>query len=96
MPFVVRDIAMWIEGVDINNHELIEKKMQDILSIIKNNISPLVKSVTLFDKFTKDEKLSVGYRLIYQSDDKTLTDIEVNGEVDIIYDVLKSKGYIIR
>lgn len=95
MPFIVRDIAFW---ADINTKE------QDLEKIINENISDLCISVNLFDKFEKEvmegevvkKKLSFGYRLIYQAENRTLTDEEVNMEADRVYKSLKDNGFEIR
>lgn len=91
MPFIVRDIAFWTD--DRANEE-------DLIKIIKENISDLCINVTLFDKFEKEidgvMKKSFGFRLIYQDKERTLTDEEVNGEADKVYNALKAKGFEIR
>jgi phenylalanyl-tRNA synthetase beta subunit len=50
----------------------------------------------LFDEFVKDGKTSIGYRLVYQDKDRTLTDEEVNAYADKVYSALRDKGYEIR
>ena len=91
MPFIVRDVAFWTD--DRANEE-------DLIRIIKENISDLCISVTLFDKFEKEidgvNKKSFGFRLIYQDKERTLTDEEVNVEADKVYSALKAKGFEIR
>lgn len=87
MPFIVRDVAFWVSGT-ANKDELEQ--------IIKDNAGQLCVAVNLFDEFVKDGKTSIGYRLVYQDKDRTLTDEEVNGYAAAVYDVLKQKGYDIR
>lgn len=91
MPFIVRDIAFWT-GEESNE--------EDLIKIIKENISDLCISVTLFDKFEKEidgvKKKSFGFRLIFQDKERTLTDEEVNAEADKVYIALKEKGFEIR
>lgn len=94
-PFIVRDIACWVNE-NINEN--------DIFEIIKNNISTLCISINLFDKFEKEieengkvvKKNSFAFRLIYQDKERTLTDEEVNIEADKIYKALKGEGFEIR
>ncbi|MEA4910492.1 Phenylalanine--tRNA ligase beta subunit [bioreactor metagenome] len=90
-PFIVRDIACWTPE---NTTET------EIENIIKENITDLCKSVKLFDKFEKEidgvKKKSFAFRLIYQDENRTLTDEEVNIEADKVYNALKSKGFEIR
>ena len=94
-PFIVRDIACWVNE-DINEN--------DILETINKNISALCISINLFDKFEKEieengkvvKKNSFAFRLIYQDKERTLTDEEVNIEADKIYKALKGEGFEIR
>lgn len=68
-PFMLRDIAVWLP----NDTE--PEKLLDI--IIKHSGNLLVKT-RLFDIYKKDDKTSYAYRLVFQSDEKTLTDVEIN------------------
>jgi phenylalanyl-tRNA synthetase beta subunit len=90
-PFIVRDVAFWTD---------IEASEEALIKIIKENISDLCISVTIFDKFEKEIdgvlKKSFGFRLIYQDKERTLTDEEVNQEVNKVYEALKEKGFEIR
>ncbi len=69
-PFISRDVAVWMpEG---------ESKDELKKILIENGSELLVKEPYLFDSFTKDGKTSYAYRLVFQSYDRTLTDIEVS------------------
>ena len=70
-PFVLRDIAVWVP---------LEIKSEEVLNIIKENAGNLFVQSKLFDKYKKDKKVSYAFRLVFQSQSKTLTDDEV-GEV---------------
>lgn len=80
-PFIARDVALWVpKGV-----ESIE-----VEQVIKENINDLVvKGPDLFDSFSKDDKTSYAFRLIFQSYERTLTDGEVNEVMDKITAKLK-------
>jgi phenylalanyl-tRNA synthetase beta chain len=87
MPFIVRDIAFWADAsIDKN----------EIEGLIKSNAGDLCISTSLFDEFTKEMRTSYGFRLIYQDKDRTLTDEEVNGYAENVYNALKGKGFEIR
>jgi phenylalanyl-tRNA synthetase beta chain len=87
MPFIVRDIAFWADAsIDKN----------EIERMIKSNAGDLCISTSLFDEFTKETRTSYGFRLIYQDKDRTLTDEEVNGYAENVYNALKGKGFEIR
>lgn len=71
-PPVYEDLAV---VVDENVSEL------NVRTLITQTGSPLVRSVALFDVYRGEQvgagKKSLAYRLIYQADDRTLTDKEV-------------------
>lgn len=69
-PFIARDIAVWVpETVSV----------VDVMKVIKENTGELaVKGPELFDEFKKDGKISYAFRIVFQSYDRTLTDIEIN------------------
>jgi len=87
-PFVLRDIAVWVpENVESG----------EVISIVKDNAGDLLIREGLFDEFKKDGKVSYAFNLVFQSDDKTLTDDEINGIMDKITDELNSKpGWEVR
>ena len=70
-PPIIRDISMWIPG---GFHE------NNLMEIVRSETGELVESVEEIDKFThpKTGRNSVAYKIIYRSNDKTMTDGEVN------------------
>lgn len=88
-PFIVRDIALWVPE-DTNS-----KEVEDV---IKNEINELViLGPYLFDEFKKDGRISYAFRLIFQSYERTLTDLEVNEVMNKINSKLKeNKNWEIR
>ncbi len=88
-PFIVRDIALWTS---------VNTSPEEIVEIIKDNSGELlIKEPQLFDKFTKEGKTSYGYRMIYQSMDKTLTDEEVNAIMNKITEIMNNEeGWQVR
>ncbi len=86
-PFVTRDIAVWIpEGS--------EEKLKGIVDAFAEK--HCVRPATLFDQFTKEGKVSVAYRLVFQSYEKTLTDDEVRAWMKILTDAIEAQGFTIR
>ena len=83
-PFIVRDVAVWVgEGV----------KSDEVVKIIKENMSNMViRGPELFDEFKKDGKISYAFRLIFQSYDRTLTDVEINEVMTQITNKIKEKN----
>ncbi len=66
-PFITRDIAVWVQTD--------EAKLQHIIESFAGD--HCVVPATMFDRFEKERKVSVAYRLVFQSFEKTLTDAEV-------------------
>ncbi len=58
---------------------------QQLLSAVRKAAGPLLADVRVFDVFsggaTGDGRRSIGLRLVFQADDRTLTDDEINGSV---------------
>ena len=87
-PFITRDIALWIPT---------EANPNEVAGILKQNAGDLlVRDPKLFDTFSKDGKTSVGFRLIFQSFDRTLTNEEVDAVMNSIYEKVKEKGWEVR
>ncbi len=86
-PFVSRDIALWCEeGVTA----------VDVEAIMKTEGGELLLHSTLFDEFHKDGKVSYAFRLVFQSFERTLTDVEVGEIMEKITVALQNKGYSVR
>jgi phenylalanyl-tRNA synthetase beta subunit len=50
----------------------------------------------LFDQFSKDGKTSYAFHMVFQSMDRTLTDIEVGDVMQKVENALRAKGYEVR
>ncbi len=75
-PFISRDVAVWMPEGESGD------KLRNILK--ENGTELLVKEPYLFDSFTKEGRTSYAFRLVFQSYDRTLTDLEVNEIMDKI------------
>ena len=90
-PFMLRDIALWVPlGVT----------SESILEIITQKAGDLLRTKRLFDVFTKDfpegKKNSYAFNLVFQSDEKTLSDDEVNLIMERVQASLEKQGYEVR
>ena len=86
-PFIVRDIALWApEGTDVGLTK----------SHIMENAGPLLVRCELFDTFSKDGRTSYAFRLVFQADDKTLTDDEVGEWMDSVTKAVTQKNWEVR
>ena len=76
---------------------LIDEKISydEIMNVINSAGSKILKDIELFDKYKGENiqkgKISLAFHLTYQSDDKTLTEEEINGEHDRLKALLVKK-----
>jgi len=86
-PSVVRDIAI------LTNKDT---KIVEVMNLINASGGALVKDIDLFDIYQgdniPDSKKSLAFHIIYQSDEHTLTDKEVNNIHQKIVNALKKEG----
>ena len=84
-PAVMRDISLVVDG-SIRIGEVIEE-----ISLVNKE---LITDVDLLDEYWDEKfgsKQSLTFRVVFQSDDHTLTDNEVNLEMENVVSVLKDK-----
>ncbi len=87
-PFALRDIAVFVPA-DI--------KAEELEKIIKDNSGEYLARMDKFDEFKKGEKISYAYHLVFQSMQKTLTDIEINVVMENITKIFNDKeGWQVR
>ena len=85
-PSIVRDLSFIVDA---------ETRVGDIQNILEN-ISKLVEDVDLVDWFQDEQKLgtdkkSLTFRLVFQSEERTLTDEEVGKEMERVVSALEKK-----
>ena len=88
-PYIVRDVAFWVPKATELTTELTTE-------FIRKEAGELAQKVTLFDRFEKEGRVSLAYRIIFQSFEKTLTEAEANAAMDKVSAALKAQGYEIR
>ena len=86
-PSVTRDVALWVP-VSISTLE-VETRLKDVAG-------DLCVMVTLFDTFTKEDRTSLGFRLVFQSKQKTLTASEVDERMTAVYNACNESGWEVR
>ncbi len=67
-PFIARDIALFVPE---------KTKPEAVLEIIEKEAGELLATRRLFDKYEKDGKISYAFSLVFQSNERTLTDAEI-------------------
>lgn len=83
-PFIVRDVALWAAS---------GTKSEDILEVMLKESGALLVRSELFDTFGKAGKISYAFRLVLQSFEKTLTDVEANAVMENVYKAVKNRGW---
>jgi phenylalanyl-tRNA synthetase beta chain len=98
-PFSARDVAVFVPGEEGKENEV----LQTIFSALDEEQKKLLVRMTLFDVFTKQgadgalPKTSYAYRLIFQANDRTLTQEEVENAMKAITSTLSSQsGWEVR
>ncbi len=86
-PFITRDIAFWAPAdTDVGLTK----------SNIEENAGELLARLDPFDRFEKEGRVSLAFRLVFQSMERTLTDDEVNTIMEKIYAALRAAGFEVR
>lgn len=88
-PFIVRDIALFVPSA----------VAEDVVAkTIRDAGGGLVVRFSRFDKFQKpgEDRISYGYRLVFQAFDRTLTDEEINKEMERVYGACGQAGWQVR
>ena len=91
-PFIVRDIAIFVP-VSVSKNS-IKEEIEKSLSSDARKL--LIKGPDLFDTFTKEDKVSYAFRLIFQAFDRTLSDEEANHFMQAVYDSVQEQGWTVR
>jgi phenylalanyl-tRNA synthetase beta chain len=86
-PAMSRDIALWVfEGTNATEVE----------EVLNTHAGDLRVRTTFVDEFSKEGRTSYAFRLVFQSYEKTLTDIEVNAIMETVYSAVREKGWEVR
>lgn len=89
-PFATRDVAIFAEiNKEKEAYELLVSTSVDLLgdSFIR---------ATLFDVFTKEDKTSYAFRLVFQSDKETLKDEVIENVMKKINEKVAGMGWVVR
>ncbi len=91
-PYIVRDIAVLVPN------DIQAEKVWSIIheAIDSNGSASLLKRNDLFDTYTKDGLTSFAWRMVFQSDERTLTDDEIQTIMDKIYSAINKQSWTVR
>lgn len=82
-PFALRDIAVWTPG---------GSDVSEVTHIIQKEAGDLFARVDLFDTFEKDGRISLAFRLVLESFERTLTEADIDGVMQKITQKLAATG----
>ncbi len=86
-PYSIRDISLWVDtGVTA----------QEVLERIVSSAGELLQRHYIFDEFTKDGRTSYAFSLVFQSHERTLTDVDIDTAMNAITQDLISRGWDVR
>jgi len=87
-PFALRDVAVWTP---------LGTEQSEVEEIILKEAGELLARLDLFDRFEKEDRLSFGFRLVFEAFDRTLTDVELTEAMSRIAGALNSQaGFTVR
>jgi phenylalanyl-tRNA synthetase beta chain len=87
-PYVLRDIALWVPK---------KTTAEKVKVIIQDTLGNELRVATLVDRFERDGRTSFAFRLVFQSDERTLSDGEVNAKMTALTKVFGDmRGFEVR
>lgn len=86
-PAIVRDISMWVDG---------DTTKESVQKLLQETAGQLCVRLTPVDEYHKEGRTSLAFRLVFQANDKTLTDDEVNAVMDRVYQAVEEVGWETR
>ncbi len=86
-PFILRDVAVWVPSTT---------KSEEVEKIIASEGGEWLMRINLFDTFSKDDKTSYAFRLVFQSMERTLTDQDANAVHARVVKALGAAGFTVR
>ncbi|HET8581105.1 MAG TPA: phenylalanine--tRNA ligase beta subunit-related protein [Candidatus Paceibacterota bacterium] len=86
-PFVLRDIAAWTPG---------GTSADALETMIRETAGDLLVRLELFDQFSKDGRTSFAFHLVFQSQERTLSDQDMDPLMDRLYAAMREAGFETR
>lgn len=93
-PPVYKDISFWVNEYT-ENKEGNWNEYNNLCEVIREEGNDLVESIDLLDKFCKENKTSLAYRIMYRSNERTLLNDEINEKQERIRATLSENFDII-
>ena len=68
----------------------------EVLEMVRAAAGELLVRISQFDRFQKNDRVSLAYRLVFQSFDRTLEDKDANDAMEHVYAALREREFEIR
>ncbi|MDI9325371.1 MAG: hypothetical protein QM526_01110 [Alphaproteobacteria bacterium] len=88
-PYIERDLSIYVPVT--STETTLIKEFKDVSESLKHFVT-----LYCFDTFEKEGKKSFAFRFVFQDAQKTLTDSDINIEMDKVYQHCKKNEYIVR
>lgn len=87
-PFALRDIAVWVpEGTEET----------EVATLIQQRAGAYLARMDLFDRFQKEGRISYAFRLVFEAQDRTLSDKDLDPAMKDITQALQAReGFEVR
>ncbi|MFT7557948.1 MAG: phenylalanyl-tRNA synthetase beta chain [Planctomycetota bacterium] len=86
-PFISRDISI---GAPSNT------SANEVQQILLEHAGDLQKNISLFDTYDNGEEIAYGFKIVFQADDRTLTDEEITPIMEAIEKAITQKSWRVR
>jgi phenylalanyl-tRNA synthetase beta chain len=86
-PPLSRDVALFVPTA---------VTPEEVEQVLRANAGPLCVRISHIDTFTKETRTSYAFRLVFQSKETTLTDIQIESVMKTIYAALSTAGWEVR
>jgi len=86
-PSVARDIALWVS---------VGTSSDEVIKALRAPAGDLCVRIDLFDTFEKNGQTSFAFRLVFQSQEKTLTDPEIDAVMTVVNAAVVELGWVVR
>ncbi len=92
-PSISKDISFWVNHYQENGEGQWDRH-NDFCEMAREAGEDLIEEILLIDKFRRDDRVSLLYRMVYRSPDRTLLHEEINEVQKVLRAVLSEKLHL--
>lgn len=87
-PFALRDVAVW---TPIGTEE------SEVVNVVLKGAGEYLARIDLFDRFEKEGRISYAFRLVFEANDRTLSDVDLDPAMERVSKILnEQEGWEVR